>query len=148
MPSARARISVSAVEGAVVSNPIAKNITCRSGLLRASFSASGRIDDADVHAARLVLERAAVRARHPHHVAERGEDHVRIPAAVASPSSIRPIGSTQTGQPGPWISSMFGGQHVLEAEAVDGVGVAAAHLHDPVVAVRVRQPADLLAGPA
>ena len=40
IPSALARMSVSAVEGAVVSNPIAKNITWRSGLLRASLSAS------------------------------------------------------------------------------------------------------------
>ena len=40
MPSALARISVSAVEGAVVSKPMAKNMTCRSGLARASFSAS------------------------------------------------------------------------------------------------------------
>ena len=32
--------SVSAVEGAVVSNPMAKNITCRSGLSSAIFSAS------------------------------------------------------------------------------------------------------------
>ena len=40
MPSALARISVSAVEGAVVSKPMAKNMTCRSGFARASFSAS------------------------------------------------------------------------------------------------------------
>ena len=40
IPSAFARISVSAVDGAVVSNPIAKNITWRSGLARASLSAS------------------------------------------------------------------------------------------------------------
>ena len=40
IPSALARISVSAVDGAVVSKPMAKNITCLSGLARASFSAS------------------------------------------------------------------------------------------------------------
>ena len=40
MPSARARSSVIAVAGAVVSNPIAKKITWRSGLRRASSSAS------------------------------------------------------------------------------------------------------------
>ncbi len=39
-PSAFARCSVSAVEGAVVSNPIAKKTTSRSGLARASWSAS------------------------------------------------------------------------------------------------------------
>jgi hypothetical protein len=40
MPSAFARISVSAVDGAVVSKPMAKNITCRLGFARASFNAS------------------------------------------------------------------------------------------------------------
>ena len=102
MPSALARISVSAVEGAVVSKPMAKNITCLSGFVSRQLQRVGRrIDDADVHAARLVFERAAVRARHAHHVAERGEDHVRAASAIDSPSSMRPIGSTHTGQPGP-----------------------------------------------
>ena len=39
-PSARARFNVSAVEGAVVSNPIAKNTTSRSGFCLAIRSAS------------------------------------------------------------------------------------------------------------
>ena len=39
-PSARARLSVSAVDGAVVSNPIAKNTTSRSGACLAIRSAS------------------------------------------------------------------------------------------------------------
>ena len=39
-PSARARLSVSAVDGAVVSKPIAKNTTSRSGFSRAIRSAS------------------------------------------------------------------------------------------------------------
>ncbi len=39
-PSALARLSVSAVDGAVVSNPIAKNTTSRSGFSRAIRSAS------------------------------------------------------------------------------------------------------------
>ena len=40
IPWARARFRVSAVDGAVVSNPMAKNITCRSGCFSASRSAS------------------------------------------------------------------------------------------------------------
>ncbi len=40
MPSAFARLSVSAVDGAVVSNPIAKKTTWRSGLDFAIRSAS------------------------------------------------------------------------------------------------------------
>ena len=39
-PSARARLSVSAVDGAVVSKPIAKNTTSRSGFCLAIRSAS------------------------------------------------------------------------------------------------------------
>ena len=30
--------------------------------------------------------------------------------AIAMPSSTRPIGITQTGQPGPWTSSTFSGR--------------------------------------
>ena len=30
--------------------------------------------------------------------------------AIAMPSSMRPIGITQTGQPGPWTSSTFSGR--------------------------------------
>ena len=39
-PSSRARTSVTAVDGAVVSKPMAKNTTCLSGLSIATFSAS------------------------------------------------------------------------------------------------------------
>ena len=37
--------------------------------------------------------------------------HVKITSSWASaiPSSTRPIGITQTGQPGPWTSSTFAG---------------------------------------
>ena len=51
--------------------------------------------------------------------------------------SMRPIGSTQTGQPGPWIMLHVRGQQVLEAVAGDRVGVAAAELHEMVVARRI-----------
>jgi hypothetical protein len=58
-----ARISVSAVEGAVVSKPMAKNITCLSGFFARQLERVGRrVDDADIHAAGLVFERTAVRA--------------------------------------------------------------------------------------
>ena len=40
MPSAAARSTVSAVEGAVVSKPIAKKTTCLSGFCRAMRKAS------------------------------------------------------------------------------------------------------------
>ena len=60
-----------------------------------------RVNDAHIHAARFVFQRAAAGARHAHHVAERGEDHIRAARAIDSPSSMRPIGSTHTGHPGP-----------------------------------------------
>ena len=109
-PSARARFSVSAVDGAVVSKPIAKNTTSRVGVLLGDPQRiERRVDHPHVRARRLGLEQAAVRSRHPHHVAEAGEDHRLVSCAIAMPSSTRPIGITQTGQPGPWTSSTFAG---------------------------------------
>ena len=54
--------------------------------------------------------------------------------AMAIPSSTRPIGITQTGQPGPWTSSTFAGSRSSIAVLVDRVRVAAADLHQLVVA--------------
>ena len=54
--------------------------------------------------------------------------------AIAIPSSTRPIGITHTGQPGPWTSSTFVRQQVVDPVLVDRVGVPAAHLHHLVVA--------------
>ena len=56
-------------------------------------------------------------------------------SATAMASSTRPIGITHTGQPGPVDQLDVRGQHVLDAVAVDGVGVAAAHLHELEVVV-------------
>ena len=56
-------------------------------------------------------------------------------SATAMASSTRPIGITHTGQPGPCTSSTVLGQHVLDAVPVDGVRVAAAHLHELEVVV-------------
>ena len=53
--------------------------------------------------------------------------------AIAMPSSTRPIGITQTGQPGPCTSSTFVRQQVVDPVLVDRVGVPAAHLHHLVV---------------
>ena len=37
-------------------------------------------------------------------------------------------------------------QQVLQAEAIDGVRVAAAHFHEAIVASRIGEPADLVGG--
>ena len=63
--------------------------------------------------------------------------------ARAMPSSTRPIGITHTGQPGPWTSSTFSGQQVVDAVLVDRVRVAAADLHHLVVAARLDDREDL-----
>ena len=101
-PSARARMSVRAVEGAVVSKPMAKNMTCLSGFLRASLqSVGGGIDDSH-HPPRAPCIREGV----PFAPGTR----IKSPKAVKMtsgcrhmerPSSILPMGKTQTGHPGP-----------------------------------------------
>ena len=45
-------------------------------------------------------------------------------------SSMRPIGITQTGQPGAVHQFDVVGQQVFDAVPVNGVGVPAAHLHE------------------
>ena len=138
MPSALARISVSAVEGAVVSKPMAKNITCLSGFFARQLQrVRRRVDDAHVHAARLVFERAAV-----------------VPGTrIMSPNAVK-MTSRILGD-GKAVVDPAHGQHahrtartvhqfdvrrqqILQAEAIDGVGVAAAHFHEAVMARRDR----------
>ena len=63
--------------------------------------------------------------------------------AIAIPSSTRPIGITHTGQPGPCTSSTLAGQQVVDPVLVDRVRVAAAHLHQLVVAAGLDQRQDL-----
>ena len=58
-------------------------------------------------------------------------------AASSMALSMRPMGSTHTGQPGPWIMFTLARQHVLQAVARDGVRVAAAELHQVVAAAGV-----------
>ena len=52
--------------------------------------------------------------------------------------SMRPIGSTHTGQPGPCTMLTLRRQQVLDAVAGDRVRVAAAELHQVIAAVRPR----------
>ena len=103
--SALARSSVAAVEGAVVSNPTAKNTTCRSGLSAAIRSASS-----GEYTKRTSAPRAFAPSRLPFEPGTRimSPNEVKITpgaSATAMASSIRPIGMTHTGQPGPCTSS-------------------------------------------
>jgi hypothetical protein len=93
-----------------------------------------------------VLERAPVRAGHPHHVAERREHHPRL-AAEREAIVDAPHRQHADRTAGSVDQLDIGGENVLQAEAIDGVRVATAHLHDPIMAAGVRQPADLVACP-
>ncbi len=129
-PSARARTSVTAVDGAVVSNPTAKNTTWRSGLSTRDFErVERRVHEPHVGAARLGLEEVALRPGHPHHVAERREDDAGL---LGQPHRVVDAAHRDDAHraPGP-VHQLDGfGQQVLDAVPVDGVGVPAAHLHE------------------
>jgi hypothetical protein len=108
-PSAFARRSVSAVEGAVVSKPMAKNTTSRSGFALAIRSASSgeytmRTSAPSALASSSVPAAPGTRIMSPKQVKMTPGRR-----ATAMPSSTRPIGITQTGQPGPCTSSTFAG---------------------------------------
>ena len=129
-PSSRARSSVSAVDGAVVSNPTAKNTTSRSGSsIGDPQRVERRVDEADVGAARLGLEQVPVAAGHAHHVAERREDH---PGVLGDGDGVvDPAHRDHAHRAARAVHQLDAvGQHVLDAVAVDRVGVPAAHLHE------------------
>ena len=108
-PSARARTRVTAVDGAVVSNPTAKNTTWRSGLSTATLSASS-----GEYTNRTSAPRALASIRLPFDPGTRimSPNVVKMtPGCSAShiASSTRPIGITHTGHPGPCTSSTASG---------------------------------------
>ena len=100
-----------AVGGVVVSNPIAKNTTSRVGYSRAMRSASAaeytmRISAPAAFAfVRLARSEAGTRivSAYVHRIAP-------CSSASAIALSIRPIGSTHTGQPGPCTISTLAGR--------------------------------------
>ena len=49
---------------------------------------------------------------------------------MATARSMISIGVTHTGQPGPWIKAISARQHFIQPEADEGMGLAAANLHD------------------
>ena len=147
IPSALARMRISAVDGAVVSNPIAKNSTCRSGLARASLSAS--------------VGEYTIRTSSPLALCSSG-----LPCApgtrIMSPNAVNmtsgclarrqavvdaPHRQHAHRAPGPMNQLDVRGQDVLEAESVDRVRVPAADLHQAIVPPRVGEAADLVGRP-
>src|SRR5579859_193100 len=105
-----------------------------------------RVHDANIGAARLVLQRAAVCSRHTHHVAECGKHHVwilRDSKAIIDPSH----GQHADRAAGPVNQFDVRGQHILEAKTIDGVRVPAAYLHQPVVPLWIDKTANLIGRP-
>jgi len=129
-PSARARTSVTAVEGAVVSNPTAKKTTCRSGLSMATLERVERgVHESHVGAAGVCFDQISLRPRHPHHVAERREDDAGLlgqPHRVVHPAHRD--NTNRTARPVYQLDRLR--QQMLDAVPVDGVRVTAAHLHE------------------
>ena len=110
MPSALARRTVMAVEGAVVSNPMAMNTTRRSGFSLAIFSASS-----GEYTMRMSAPLAMASRKDPRPPGTRimSPNDVMITSgrsAMWMASSTLPIGMTQTGQPGPCTSVTAGGR--------------------------------------
>ena len=100
-PKARARINVIAVEGAVVSNPMAKNITWRPGLDWASFSASAGEYTMRISAPRALYSRGLPLVPGTRIMSPNPAKITSGCSVMNNPSSMRPMGSTHTGQPGP-----------------------------------------------
>ena len=97
------------MDGAVVSNPTAKNTTSRSGVSTARRKASS-----GEYTKRTSAPRALASSRLPVLPGTRimSPNDVKITpsvSATAIASSTRPIGITHTGQPGPCTSSTVSG---------------------------------------
>ena len=144
IPSARARRSVSAVAGAVVSKPIAKKTTSRSGFAARELErVERRVDHAHVGAAGLRLEQRAAAAGDAHHVAEGREDHLgplgegdRVVDAAHRDHADRAARARARSRPRR--------DELLDPVLVDRVRVPAADLHDLHLAVRLDERRDLV----
>ena len=104
-----------------------------------------RIDDANIHPSRLVLERAAVGAGNSHHVAESGENHIRI-RRDSQRIVNAPHGKNANRTSGAVNQFDICRQNIFQTEAIDGVGVSAADFHKPVVPIRIGQPSNFVGG--
>ena len=99
----------------------------------------------DVHAASLVLKRTALSSGDPHHVAESGEDNIRLlrDGKTIVDSSH---GKHTNWAAGPVNQLEFFGENILQTEAINGMRVAAANFHYPVVALGSGQPPNFIRG--
>ena len=92
------------------------------------------VHESDVCAAGLGLDEVALRPGHPHHVAERREDDAGLfgqPHRVVYPAHRDDAHRAS----GPVYQFDRLREEMLDSVAVDGVGVAATHLHEFVVVI-------------
>ena len=101
-----------------------------------------RVDHPHVGARRLGLEQRPVRARDAHHVAEAGEDDAGL-VRDRDPVVDAPHRDHAHRAAGPVDELDVLRQQVVDPVLVDRVGVAAAHLHDLVVAAGLDRRQDL-----
>jgi hypothetical protein len=92
-----------------------------------------------------MFERAATGSGNAHHVAEGSEEHVMI---LRNGQSIIDSAHGQNANRAARPVNQFDvvGKYVLQPEAVNGVCVAAANLHEPVVPIGIGEPAYLVGG--
>ena len=101
IPSALARNTVMAVLGAVVSKPMAMNTTCLSGFCLAIFSESSGEYTIRMSAPAALESKNDPRPPGTRIMSPKVVMMTSGCSAMAIASSRRPIGMTQTGQPGP-----------------------------------------------
>ena len=127
-----------AVAGVVVSKPMAKNTTCRSGWAAAICKRlERRIHHAHVRALRPRLEQAAAaRGGHAQHVAIADESD--IGPARQFDGRIEPRHREHAHRAARAVNQAHvARQQILDAVAENGMGVAAAKLHQMIFAPRV-----------
>jgi hypothetical protein len=129
-PSALRGMSVSAVDGAVVSKPIGEEHDLAVGFcLGDPQRVERRVDHPHVGARALASSSVPSRAGHAQHVAEAGEDHAGL---VGERDAVVDAAHRDHAHraAGPVHELDVGRQEVVDAVLVDRVRVAAADLHD------------------
>ena len=140
-------MSVSAVEGAVVSNPIARNITLSQDIFFASSNASAGEYTMRTSVPGPLCSKGQRAPRHAHHVTKGREDDVRI-FRNGQPIVDSSHRQNANGQPGPWISSIFEGRISLRPKRYMACVWPATYFHNAVVPCGVGQTAYSLQKPS
>src|SRR4029077_7404581 len=105
-----------------------------------------RIDDADISAARLMFQWAALRAWNAHHIAERSKNHIGISGhGKAIVNSAH--GQNAHRAAGAMDQFNAGRKNILQTKTVDSVRVSAKNLHKAVMSRRIHLASQLFCSP-